>query len=105
MQPLKKLRASMCSSIAEKKTLLDIGLSGVTKEVISMGGESVTSEIESIILQAAMTIMGSNGFSYSMPSRTSSNMAWVPFRQRDVPTVFSACPLLPSTGTSPNWTA
>lgn len=77
MQPLKKLRASMCSSIAEKKTLLDIGLSGVTKEVISMGGESVTSEIESIILQAAMTIMGSNGFSYSMPSRTSSNMAYV----------------------------
>lgn len=67
----------MCSSIAEKKTLLDIGLSGVTKEVISMGGESVTSEIESIILQAAMTIMGSNGFSYSMPSRTSSNMAYV----------------------------
>ena len=77
LKPVKKLRASMGATAATKKTLADIGMSGVTKEVVSMDGAGVSAEIERIILEAAQSIMRGDGFSYTMPARTSSNMVYV----------------------------
>ena len=77
LRPVKKLRAAMGPAAKKKQTLSDIGMSGVTKEVTSMESASVSREIERIILDAAVTIMKGHGFSYTMPSRTSSNMVYV----------------------------
>ena len=77
LKPVKKLRAGMGTSAAAKKTLEDIGMSGVTKEVVAMGGSGVMAEIERIALAATLSIMRGEGFSYTMPARTSSNMVYV----------------------------
>lgn len=77
MRPVKRLRSEMGTSAPSKKTLDDIGVSGVMKEVVAMGGSTVTAEIERIIVEAALSIMRSEGFAYTMPSRASSNMKYV----------------------------
>ena len=77
MAPVKKLKTTMGANAATKRTLADVGMSGVTKEVVSMEREDVKNEIERIILQAALSIMRGEGFSYTMPARTSGNMVYV----------------------------
>ena len=77
LKPVKKLRAEMGPSAAAKKTLDDIGMSGVTKEVVAMDTRGVAAEIERIALEATLSIMRGEGFSYTMPARTSSNMVYV----------------------------
>ena len=77
LKPVKKLRQSMGATAAKKKTLEEIGMSGVTKEVVAMEGVGVMQEIERIALEATMSIMRGEGFSYTMPARTSSNMVYV----------------------------
>ena len=78
LKPVKKLRAALGSSASVKKTLEDIGMSGVTKEVVAMDTRGVTAEIERIAMEATLSIMRGEGFSYTMPSRASSNMIYVP---------------------------
>ena len=77
LKPVKKLRASMGASSAAKRTLDDIGMTGVTKEVVAMDTRGVMSEIERIAIQATLSIMRGQGFQYMMPARTSSNMIYV----------------------------
>ena len=77
LKPVKKLRQAMGSAVAAKKTLQDIGMSGVTKEVVSMETRGVMAEIERIAIEATLSIMRGEGFSYTMPARTSSNMVYV----------------------------
>lgn len=77
MKAVKKLRAKMGPSAAAKKTLEEIGMSGVTKEVVAMDSRGVMGEIERIAMETTLSIMRGQGFSYSMPSRTASNMVYV----------------------------
>jgi hypothetical protein len=67
----------MGSAASAKKTLEDIGMSGVTKEVVAMDSRGVTEVIERIAIEAARSIMRGEGFSYTMPARTASNMVYV----------------------------
>ena len=46
LKPIKQLRASMGPKAAAKRTLAEIGISGVSKEVESMDTDQVTAEIE-----------------------------------------------------------
>ena len=82
--PIKRLRTQMGSSAAVKKTLAEIGIKGVHKEVRGMARHEVRANIEHICLQAVATIMKGEGFSYTMPARTSvetkPGVAWVPAR-------------------------
>lgn len=77
MKPVKKLKQKMGPSTASKKTLEDIGMSGVTKEVVAMDSRGVMGEIERIAMETTLSILRGQGFSYTMPSRTSSNMIYV----------------------------
>ena len=77
MKPVKKLRAKLGASASGKRTLDDVGVSGVTKEVIAMDSRDVMGEIERIAVVAAMSILRGEGFSYTMPARTASNMMYV----------------------------
>jgi len=76
--PIKRLRSQMGSSATTKKTLEEIGIKGVHKEVRGMARHEVRANIESICLQAVATIMRGEGFSYTMPARTTSNHLYVP---------------------------
>ena len=78
LKNVKKLRTAMGDKAAGKQTLADVGVSGVTKEVMAMDRHLVTREIERIAMDAALTIMRGEGFSYTMPARTASNMLYVP---------------------------
>lgn len=78
MVPIKRLRSQMGSSAAAKKTLEELGIKGVHKEVRGMARNEVRENIEHICLQAVATIMKSEGFSYTMPARTTSNHLYVP---------------------------
>ena len=79
LKPLKKLRTSMGSKAAEKRTLAEVGMQeGVTKEVVAMDRQAVSNEIERLVMEAALSILRGEGFSYTMPSRASSNMIYVP---------------------------
>ena len=79
MAPVKRLRAAMPSSSAtEKRTLEDVGVTGVTKEVRVMERQEVMAEIEAICLQAVASVMRGEGFSYTMPARTAANHLYIP---------------------------
>ena len=78
LKPVKKLRAQMGSSASKKQTLEDIGISGVTKEVVALDRRAVMGEIERIAMDASRSIMRGDGYFFTMPSRTSSNMMYVP---------------------------
>ena len=76
--PIKRLRSQMGSSATTKKTLEELGIKGVHKEVRGMARHEVRENIEHICLQAVATIMKGEGFSYTMPARTTSNHLYVP---------------------------
>jgi len=78
LKPVKKLRATMGATAKEKRSLDDIGMSGVTKEVVAMERHGVRAEIERIALESVASIMRGDGYSFTMPARTSSNMVYVP---------------------------
>ncbi|EOD14427.1 type II DNA topoisomerase VI subunit A 2 [Emiliania huxleyi CCMP1516] len=62
---------------SRKRTLEEVGVSGVSKEVQHMGAEDVSAEIEAICMRAVASIMRGDGFSYMMPSRVASNQMYV----------------------------
>ena len=78
LKPVKALRAKLGTTALAKKTLDDIGISGVTKEVANKNSEEVRAEIESVVLECVASIMRGEGFSYSIPARTASNCIYVP---------------------------
>ena len=78
LKAVKKLRAKMGASASKKQTLEDVGISGVTKEVVALDRNAVMVEIERIAMDASHSIMRGDGFLFTMPSRTSSNMMYVP---------------------------
>ena len=77
LAPVKKLRRGMGTSASAKKTLEDIGMEGVTKEVVAMEARGVMGEIERIACEIALSIVRGDGYSFTMPARTSSNMVYV----------------------------
>ena len=78
LKPVKALRSKMGSMSKAKKTLDDIGISGVTKEVANKTPGEVRAEIEHVVLDCVVSIMKGEGFSYSIPARTASNCIYVP---------------------------
>lgn len=78
MAPVKRLRSDMGSSASTKKTLEEVGITGVTKEVKALDRQAVRANIEHICLQAVATIMRGEGFTYTMPARTATNQLYVP---------------------------
>tara|TARA_B110001452_G_C15223290_1_gene424037 strand:- start:994 stop:2220 length:1227 start_codon:yes stop_codon:yes gene_type:complete len=78
MAPVKRLRSDMGSSASTKKTLEEVGITGVTKEVKRLDRAAVRANIEQICLQAVATIMRGEGFTYTMPARTATNQLYVP---------------------------
>lgn len=78
LKPVKLLRASLGERSAAKKTLEDIGISGVTKEVAAKTSTEVQAEIQHVVLRCVASIMRGEGFSYSIPARTASNCIYVP---------------------------
>jgi meiotic recombination protein SPO11 len=78
LKPIKALRAKMGSAAPAKKSLDEVGVSGVTKEVRNLQGAEVRSEIEAVVLRCVTSIMRGDGFSYSIPARTASNCVYVP---------------------------
>jgi len=78
MQPVQALRGRMdAAGSSRKRTLEEVGVSGVSKEVQHMGAEDVSAEIEAICMRAVASIMRGDGFSYMMPSRVASNQMYV----------------------------
>ena len=78
MAPVKRLRSDMGSSASTKKTLEEVGITGVTKEVKKLDRQAVRANIEQICLKAVATIMRGEGFTYTMPARTATNQLYVP---------------------------
>jgi len=78
LKPVKALRAKMGSAAPAKKSLDDVGVSGVTQEVRSKSGAEVRAEIEAVVLRCVASIMRGEGFSYAIPARTASNCVYVP---------------------------
>ena len=78
MAPVKRLRSDMGSSASTKKTLEEVGITGVTKEVKALDRAAVRANIEQICMQAVATIMRGEGFTYTMPARTATNQLYVP---------------------------
>ena len=77
MQPVQALRGRMdAAGSSRKRTLEEVGVSGVSKEVQHMGAEDVSAEIEAICMRAVASIMRGDGFSYMMPSRVASNQMY-----------------------------
>lgn len=78
LQPVKQLRRQMDQvGASRKRTLEEVGVVGVSKEVKNMSSEDVTAEIELICLRAVSSIMRGDGFSFLMPSRVASNQMYV----------------------------
>mmetsp|Transcript_23331 Transcript_23331/g.73006 ORF Transcript_23331/g.73006 Transcript_23331/m.73006 type:complete len:421 (+) Transcript_23331:222-1484(+) len=66
------------------KTLADLQVTGVSKEVVDMDTESVTREVENCIYEIAKYILKGNGFAYTIPSRSAGNQLYVPELDRIV---------------------
>ena len=102
LKPIKALRASMGSSAAAKRTLAEIGISGVSKEVANMDTDQVTAEIEAICMSAIASVLRGDGFRYIMPARTASNQLYVAeldrvvLRDKVMERVFASSSLFPT---------
>ncbi|XP_047329308.1 DNA topoisomerase 6 subunit A [Impatiens glandulifera] len=76
--------SSSSSSASKSLTLADLNLSNTCREVSDLSLSSVQSEIETLILTLAKSILSGNGFSFSVPSRSSANQLYVPELDRIV---------------------
>ncbi|CAM9150412.1 unnamed protein product [Ascophyllum nodosum] len=61
----------------KSKTLLELGLGGDVTEVREMNSAGVMDEIERIIVETALSIMGGKGFGFRVPTRSSGNQKYV----------------------------
>ncbi|XAR69020.1 DNA topoisomerase (ATP-hydrolyzing) [Bertholletia excelsa] len=76
--------ASTSTSSSKTITLADLSLASACREVSDLPLSAVQSEIESIILSLAHSILSGRGFSFSVPSRSSANQLYVPELDRIV---------------------
>ncbi|CAA6661797.1 unnamed protein product [Spirodela intermedia] len=83
---LQQLHAAEQSSSSTGKvpTLAELGLSSTCREVSDRDPAAVRITIEDSILAAARSILEGRGFSFSVPSRSSSNQIYVPELDRIV---------------------
>ena len=75
MQPVRDLRKSM--KPPKRRTLTQLNLTGVLREVLELNGVSVRRRIESILAHVTRTILRGEGFQYVVPTRSSSNQLYV----------------------------
>ncbi|XP_078444990.1 spo11/DNA topoisomerase VI, subunit A protein [Wolffia australiana] len=83
---LRQLYAAEQSSGTSTKipTLADLGLSSTCREVSDRDPTAVRSSIEESVLATARSILDGRGFSFFVPSRSSSNQIYVPELDRIV---------------------
>ncbi|KAM0953250.1 putative DNA topoisomerase (ATP-hydrolyzing) [Dioscorea sansibarensis] len=84
LSSLHRLRAATQSSSDQTLTLSDLNLSSPCREVSDLDSSSVLLAIERAALAAARSILSGNGFSFSIPSRSSSNQLYLPELDRIV---------------------
>eukprot|EP00741_Cyanophora_paradoxa_P015533 tig00020902_g14994.t1 len=77
-EEMKKAPKRKATSAAE------LGYENVLKEVRDMVEEDVSAEIEKIVMQTVRSILAGEGFSYTVPSKSSSNHLYVPELDRIV---------------------
>jgi meiotic recombination protein SPO11 len=67
-----------------RKTLSELGIDNVKHEVLDMNSDTVRANVERMIVEIADSILQGQGFSYSVPSRSSGNQLYVPELDRMV---------------------
>ncbi|KAF7113537.1 hypothetical protein RHSIM_RhsimUnG0119500 [Rhododendron simsii] len=72
------------TSNSKPLTLSDLSLSSTCREVADLPLSSVRSNIETLILSLARSILSGRGFSFSVPSRSAANQLYVPQLDRIV---------------------
>lgn len=60
-----------------RKSLSEIGIQGVLKEVLELAGNTVRRRIETALAEVARSIMKGEGFRYVVPTRSASNQLYV----------------------------
>ncbi|RDX66890.1 DNA topoisomerase 6 subunit A [Mucuna pruriens] len=76
--------SSSSSSVSQTLTLQELSLPFQCREVADLSLSSVQSNIESLILRIAHSILSGQGFSFDVPSRSSANQLYVPELDRIV---------------------
>ncbi|KAH7866560.1 hypothetical protein Vadar_021983 [Vaccinium darrowii] len=84
LQSLLKAEQDPSTSTSKTLTLSDLSLSSTCREVADLPLSSVQSNIETLILSLAHSIISGNGFSFSVPSRSAANQLYVPQLDRIV---------------------
>ncbi|KAL4359938.1 hypothetical protein AHAS_Ahas08G0127400 [Arachis hypogaea] len=86
LQTLKDFSTSFSSSSSSSKTLTlqDLSLPFSCREVSDLSLSSVQSNIESLVLRIAHSILSGNGFAFDVPSRAATNQFYVPELDRIV---------------------
>jgi meiotic recombination protein SPO11 len=85
LEILKQLKTSTASSSGTKTlTLQELSLPFQCREVADLSLSSVQSNIESLALKIAHSILSGNGFAFDVPSRSSANQLYVPELDRIV---------------------
>lgn len=78
MGPVKRLRTSMAGVVSgQRKTLADLSLAGVLREVLELAPAQVRRAVESVLAVAARTIMKGEGVQYVVPTRSAGNQLYV----------------------------
>ncbi|CAN1142874.1 DNA topoisomerase 6 subunit A [Linum perenne] len=81
---LKSTIAAASSSSSRPRSLSDLALTNMCREVTDQSPAAVQSNIESLILSLARSILAGNGFSFNVPSRAATNQLYVPELDRIV---------------------
>uniref|UniRef100_A0A0C9RZ90 DNA topoisomerase 6 subunit A n=1 Tax=Wollemia nobilis TaxID=56998 RepID=A0A0C9RZ90_9CONI len=68
----------------ETRTLADLNLPHACREVVDLDRDAVENIIRRTVLNVTRTILASNGFGYSVPSRSNANQMYVPELDRIV---------------------
>lgn len=76
MQPVQILRGEMQSD-QPRRTLGDVGVEGVLKEVLELEGGTVRRRVEQALATIARSIMKGEGFRYVVPTRSASNQLYI----------------------------
>lgn len=78
MKPVKDLRSGLrAASSRPRRNLQDIGVLGVLKEVLELGGSDVRRRLERALAEVARSIMNGDGFRYIVPTRSAGNQLYV----------------------------
>ncbi|KAK2999790.1 hypothetical protein RJ639_022853 [Escallonia herrerae] len=84
LSSLRTLASSAAASSSKTLTLSDLRLSAACREVSDLPPSAVQSAIESLAVSLARSILSGQGFSFTVPSRSSANQLYVPELDRIV---------------------